>query len=113
VPPESVLEGRFFRLLRELPDLGPIVLQARFPWRARVSHRCDVLLPRSRLVLEADGRLWHARVRDFERDRERDNEAIAHGYGVLRFTWRHITRERRYVLNTIERTARIRTLGAA
>jgi hypothetical protein len=113
VPPESALERRLLRLLRQLPDLGPMVVQARFPWRHDAKQRCDILVPGSRLLIEGDGRLWHARVRDFERDRERDNEANAHGYAVLRFTWRHISRERQYVLNTVTRTARIRAREAA
>ena len=38
------------------------------------------------LVIEADGRNWHARVEDFEEDRRRDNELATRGIQVLRFT---------------------------
>jgi very-short-patch-repair endonuclease len=38
------------------------------------------------LVIEADGRHWHARVEDFEEDRRRDNELATRGIQVLRFT---------------------------
>lgn len=40
------------------------------------------------LVIEADGRNWHARVEDFEEDRRRDNELATRGVQVLRFTYR-------------------------
>lgn len=45
-----------------------------------------------RLVVEADGRRWHTRVADFERDRARDVEALRHGHVVARFTWSQLTR---------------------
>jgi very-short-patch-repair endonuclease len=48
------------------------------------------LLPEHRLIVEADGRRWHTRVADFDRDRWRDNEATANGYRTLRFTWVHL-----------------------
>jgi len=39
------------------------------------------------LIIEADGRSWHARVAAFETDRWRDNQAAAHGLRVQRFTY--------------------------
>ena len=45
------------------------------------------------LVIEADGRAWHTRVEDFERDRRRDAEAAAAGYLTLRFTHHQLTHE--------------------
>jgi very-short-patch-repair endonuclease len=50
----------------------------------------DGLVPAWGLILEADGRTWHARVRDFETDRWRDNQAAAHGLRVQRFTYAHL-----------------------
>lgn len=43
----------------------------------------DAYIPRWRLTIEADGRRWHTRKADFERDRRRDNAAAAHGLVVL------------------------------
>jgi very-short-patch-repair endonuclease len=53
------------------------------------------------LILEGDGRRWHARVRDFEMDRWRDSVAVAHGFAVQRFTYLHLTRRTREVSGLI------------
>jgi very-short-patch-repair endonuclease len=50
--------------------------------------RVDVFLPDWRLVIEADGRSWHMRTSDFEKDRQRDNQLAVQGIQVLRFTYR-------------------------
>lgn len=89
-PPESELESLLARVLRRLPFAHNVVRQASFPWRTGAANRVDVLIPDHRLIIEADGRRWHTRVQDFDRDRWRDNEATAHGYRTLRFTWVHL-----------------------
>lgn len=58
-----------------------------------IQSRVDVYVPSRRLVIEADGRNWHARHEDFERDRERDNALAELGIQVLRFTHRMLERE--------------------
>jgi hypothetical protein len=90
VPPESELEALLLKVLERVPGPPRIVRQASFTWRPQLSARVDALLPEHRLILEADGRRWHTRVADFDRDRWRDNEATAHGYRTLRFTWVHL-----------------------
>lgn len=64
----------------------------------------DLYIAAWRLILEADGRRWHTRRADFERDRARDNAAAAQGVAVLRFTWRMLTQDfagcRRLLLET-------------
>jgi very-short-patch-repair endonuclease len=52
----------------------------------------DALIPAWRLIVEADGRRWHSRVNDRERDHDRDNVAAARGFRVMRFTHRMLTR---------------------
>lgn len=89
-PPESELEALLAAVLGRIPGVPRIVRQAAFPWRAAKDARVDFLLPDFQLIIEADGRRWHARYADFDRDRWRDNEAVAHGYRVLRFTWVHL-----------------------
>ena len=59
------------------------------------------MIPAWRLVLEADGRRWHARVADFDNDRWRDNQAAALGLRVMRFTYIHLTERRREVADLI------------
>jgi len=89
-PPESELEALLIDVLTRLPTNPMIVRQATFPWRDAKPGRVDILLPAHKLIIEADGRRWHARLKDFDRDRWRDNEAVAHGHRVMRFTWVHL-----------------------
>lgn len=58
-----------------------------------VPARVDVFVPSARLVIEADGRNWHARWQDFESDRRRDNALACRGIQVLRFTYEMLTKE--------------------
>lgn len=88
-PPESELERVAAAVLGRVTSGW--TRQYRAPWAPGGSSRVDFALPRERLIVEADGRRWHARVADFDRDRWRDNEAVAAGWRVLRFTWVHLT----------------------
>jgi uncharacterized protein DUF559 len=103
-PPESELESLLLSVLGAIADAGPIIRQAAVPWRTARPGRVDALLPAHRLIIEADGRRWHARVNDFDRDAWRDNEATAHGYGVLHFTWVHLNHLGADVVDVIRRT---------
>jgi hypothetical protein len=44
----------------------------------------DRAWPEAQLILEVDGRRWHARERDMARDRARDREAARHGWVTIR-----------------------------
>lgn len=101
-PAASELERRLQRLLRA-PGLPPFLVQAPLPWWPRGRQRVDAFVPSWRLIVEADGRRWHSRVQDFERDRRRDQLAVAHGYRVLRFTWSHLTADRADALALLRR----------
>jgi hypothetical protein len=90
VPPASELERLLRDVLAGVPGLPPVVWEAPAPWSA--TERVDALVPEWALVVEGDGRAWHTRVADFERDRERDALALAHGHVTLRFTWHQLTR---------------------
>jgi very-short-patch-repair endonuclease len=90
-PTESELE----EALREVVGAAtvlPVTWQTPLPWWPRSSQRVDGLIEPWRVVLEADGRRWHTRVADFERDHDRDLTALRHGYVVARFTWLQLTR---------------------
>jgi very-short-patch-repair endonuclease len=82
--------------------------EAPFPGRAPGPARVDALVADLRLVVEADGRTWHTRIEDFERDRRRDAEAAAAGYLTLRFTWHQLTHETRWVRRILLETAQRR-----
>lgn len=111
-PPESELEALLAVVLRRLPTQPRIIRQASFPWRSAAAERVDFLLADHRLIIEADGRRWHARYADFDRDRWRDNEAVAHGHRVMRFTWTHLHDLSDEVLSLIDQTIR-RDIAAA
>jgi len=86
VPPRSALE-RHLRAVVEGDGPPGFEVEATPPWLGEQRGRVDVLIPDWRLVVEGDGRAWHTRVADFEHDRWRDAEALAHGYATIRFTW--------------------------
>lgn len=97
---ESELERRA-RLLFTRTGVPPIVWQAPFPGRVPGAHRADGVIETWKIVLEGDGRAWHTRIDDFERDRRRDQGAAAAGYLTLRYTYNQITTEPDWCLTTL------------
>ncbi|HJR92021.1 MAG TPA: type IV toxin-antitoxin system AbiEi family antitoxin domain-containing protein [Acidimicrobiia bacterium] len=101
-PPANQLEGYLNRLVDD-PAVPPASRQHPFRFD-RLPMIVDIYIAAWRLILEADGRRWHSRRADFERDRARDNSAAAAGIAVLRFTWRMLTEDlagcRRILLQT-------------
>jgi hypothetical protein len=49
--------------------------------------RVDFIYRQEKLIIEADSRLHHSSLTDFEADRARDNRLMAAGWRVLRITW--------------------------
>lgn len=105
-PPTSELE-RF---------MYPILDDPRVPQYTRqmpISYMCldatvDAYIPLWRLIVEGDGRRWHTREADFERDRARDNESLAHGIAVLRFTYQMLRDRPDDCLRTLLRAGQTR-----
>ncbi len=106
---ESELETLLVDLVRQVPGIPEIEPQIALPWWKAGRGRGDVGVPSWRLVLEADGRAWHARLKDFDRDRERDNLAVANGYVVLRFSAVHLRQQPESVIELIQDTGRHRS----
>ena len=108
-PPGNQLE-RYLDLLTDDPRIPSVSRQHPFRLADRDSI-VDRFIARWRLILEADGRRWHTRRADFERDRQRDNAAAAQGLAVLRFTWRMLTQDmegcRRILMETGAARSRI------
>lgn len=96
VPTGSELEVQLARVMSD-PRIPPISWQAPFPGRCAGAQRVDGLIPAWSLVIEGDGRAWHTRAEDFERDRRRDAEAAAAGLQTLRFTWFQLRHEAAWV----------------
>jgi very-short-patch-repair endonuclease len=108
-PPTTELERLLYRILDDdrLPDYTrqmPMSFQ-------RVDATVDGYVSAWRLIVEGDGRRWHTRRADQERDRLRDNEAVAHGYAVLRFGYEILRNAPEQVIDTIRRTGRVRQAG--
>jgi len=100
---ESELELRLVEIIRHA-GLPTPDLQNRLPFRSTVRGRVDMAYPEHRLIVEADGKRWHARERDFISDRRRDNLAQLAGWRVLRFTWQDVTEDPASVVRVL-RTA--------
>lgn len=87
-------EPRFTRSEAERRFLS-LVRRARLPTphtNVRIAgHEVDALWPNERLVVEVDGFTFHSTRAAFERDRARDADLQAHGYRVMRVTWRQLT----------------------
>lgn len=89
VPPESELEARSLEIACGAGLPVPI-MQAPPPWRTVEHQRVDLLWAEAKLILECDGRRWHARMEAFAADRRRDRQAERHGYGLVRVTWEDV-----------------------
>ena len=100
VPPASELEALLFEVLAA-GGLPPPVRQ--YPLPSISGHgRVDGSYPPARLLLEVDGRRWHTRAADFERDRRRDIEAGLLGWRLVRFVWGDLVREPAWVCHVVD-----------
>jgi very-short-patch-repair endonuclease len=83
-PTRSELEARFLAFLAEAvlprPNVNTVIegVEVDFAW------------PNHRLIAELDGFAFHATRRAFEQDRARDRRLQAHGWRVVRITWRQL-----------------------
>ncbi len=84
----NLLEAVLYRLLSS-PGVPPV--QRQHPFALSAPSRVDAYIESWALVVEADGRNWHTRQADFQRDRARDNELAALGIQVIRFTHADLT----------------------
>jgi hypothetical protein len=99
-PTESELEAMFIELLHGtgLPDpVGQVV----FDWADGEKGRVDFWFPDARLIVELDGRRFHARLAAFERDRLRDQLALLNGETTVRFTHHQVTNSPAHVLRVV------------
>jgi len=98
----SVLESRMLRLCR---DHGVPVPAFQFEVRdgGRFAGRVDFAFPKLRLAIEVDGYEHHSTLAAFQQDRARQNDLVAAGWTVLRFTWDDVTRRPDRVAAAIHR----------
>ena len=105
-PPTSELERLLYPVLDD-PRLPTYTRQMPMSYQ-QVDATVDAYISQWRLIVEGDGRRWHTRRADMARDRLRDNEAVAHGYVVLRFLYEVLRDNPEQVIDTILRTGRTR-----
>jgi len=108
LPTESELE-RVMRRTFDVPGIPPIRWQAPFPGRRPGRQRVDGLIEAWGVVVEGDGRAWHTRTEDFERDRRRDAESAAVGLQTLRFTWHQLVETPEWAVRILLETGAHRT----
>ncbi len=82
--PESELESVLYRVMQD-PRIPTVERQPSFPWTTDDPRRADGCIGPWSTLLEADGRRWHARLQALETDRQRDREALRHGFVTFRF----------------------------
>lgn len=107
--PRSHLERALVALLKEHGEPLPN-FQARLPGRGVIDGLVDGLYEDAKLILEGDGRRWHARISALSRDHLRDAEAAAAGYLTLRVMHEHVHGDPRGTLDLI-RTTRLTRLA--
>lgn len=112
--PASQLERDWFRLVDRSPLPRP-VRQHPLPRTDGVRGLVDSAWPPVKLIVEVDGRRWHQRIKDMKRDRDRDLQASALGWQVLRPLHEHVVGAPEETLREIVATYEIRArqLGAA
>jgi very-short-patch-repair endonuclease len=99
--PDTVIETKLFELLDNAGIRTP-EKQFHAPWLEPIHGRVDFAYPAERIVIEADSRRWHALYDAFEVDRRRDIAAQLAGWIVLRITWKMITEDPGFVINTVQ-----------
>jgi very-short-patch-repair endonuclease len=86
-PTRSELERALLPALRKARLPRPVV------GAELLGYTVDFFWPDHNLVVETDGWGTHGHRRAFETDRARDATLQAHGYTVVRFTWRQVIHE--------------------
>lgn len=104
--PDSVLEARMLRICRD-HSLPMPICQFEVRLGRRLLGRVDFAFPELRLAMEVDGYERHASLEAFQHDRARQNDLVAAGWTVLRFTWDDVRQRPEWVAGAI-----LRVLGA-
>jgi very-short-patch-repair endonuclease len=99
---EAESDRRLQRLLRQAGISGWVGNHPVFDGR-RLVGRVDVGFADLKVAIEVDGLAYHSDRQRFQRDRTRQNDLVALGWTVLRFTWADLVERPDYVLATIGR----------
>ncbi len=104
----TVLERKGRAVLRDAGLPTPLP-QYPIPWSP--ARRFDDAFPEVRLALEWDSRSWHQQRSAMESDRQRDRDAAAHDWVLLRFTWEDIAERPHEIVETVRTLLQRRLAG--
>ena len=105
---DGLLEPRMARLMRRY-KLPPASFQYEIRDGRRFIARVDFAYPDIRLAIEVDGYRRHSTPSDIQAGDDRQNELVALGWTVLRFTWADVVRRPAKVAAMIRRALEERT----
>lgn len=105
--PRSHLERALVALLTEHGEPLPN-FQAGLPGRGVLDGLVDAMYEDAKLIVESDGRRWHARIAAIAKDHLRDAEAAAAGYQTLRVMHEHVEGDPEGTFDVIHRTRLMR-----
>lgn len=74
-------------------------------------YRADIVIEDARLVIEFDGFAYHRSREAFQKDRDRQNAFVAHGWRVLRFFNRQVLSDLDGVVEQVQQV--VETAGGA
>ena len=100
----SELEAAFTRFLRRYslpPPRRNVYMRV-----VGLELEADCLWPESRVIVELDSRQFHDTATAFEQDRARDRALAAHGWTVIRVTWRQLHRDELQLARDLRRLLR-------
>lgn len=100
---DSALEARFVRRLRDSGMPMPVPQFNVVTYDGRFVARVDFAYPLQRIAIEIDGLAYHSGRERFEADRARQNDLVAEGFTVLRFTAGDVDRYWPRTLTTLSR----------
>jgi hypothetical protein len=103
----SVLEARLADVLAKT-SLPEGIAQHPLPGTGRRRGLVDRAFPEAKLIVEADGRRWHARRAAMPTDRQRDIEAARVGWQTLRPMYEHLQSDPDDTAAAIEETYLLR-----
>ena len=87
----STLEVKARRLL-VAHGMTDFVREFPLEWHGR-TYRYDFAFPRTRTILETNGRRWHDDPADYEHDHEKWSVPGRHGYRLVLATWQKVVRQ--------------------
>jgi hypothetical protein len=105
--PRSHLERRLVDVLK-LAGIPLPAFQAPLPGSGPTNGLVDCLYSDCLLIIEVDGRRWHARIAGIAKDHERDTQAAAAGYLTLRLLYEHLHSDPEGTAKLIAETRRVR-----